>query len=63
MGWNYRETTGNEVGVGIGWIEKSGALDLGFSKHFYGEYAWLWSAGLRFTERKATQNSAAQAAE
>ena len=39
MGWNYRETTGNEVGVGIGWIEKSGALDLGFSKHFYGEYA------------------------
>lgn len=47
LGWNYRKTTGNEVGVGIGWIEKSGALDLGFSKHFYGEHAWLWSAGLR----------------
>lgn len=47
MGWNYSSDQGNEVGLGIGWIEKTGALDLGFTKSFYGEQAWMWSAGLR----------------
>lgn len=47
MGWNYREDQGNELGLGIGWLEKTGALDLGFTKSFYGQSEWMWSAGLR----------------
>lgn len=47
MGWNYAKDQGNELGLGIGWVEKTGGLDLGFTKSFYGQKEWMWSAGLR----------------
>ena len=46
-GWNYREQRGHELALGLGWIEKSGAIDLALRKDFYGQQAWIWSAGLR----------------
>ena len=47
LGWNYKDGQGHQLGLGLGWLEKSGALDLGFTKNFYDEKEWAWSAGLR----------------